>query len=195
MKGKQKTGLFFGSFNPIHIGHMILAEYMAENTDLKEIWFVVSPQNPLKEKKGLLADYHRLAMVNIAVEDDTRMRSCNIEFKMPQPSYTIDTLTYLSEKYDDRHFVLIGGTDILPSFHKWKNYKVLLDQYSLYIYNRPKYDDGDYGEHPSIKFFEAPLLEISASFIRNSIKKGKDIRYMLPPRVYEYIMEMHFYEK
>jgi len=195
MAEKQKTGLFFGSFNPIHIGHMILAEYMAENTDLKEIWFVVSPQNPLKEKKGLLADYHRLAMVNIAVEDDARMRSCNIEFKMPQPSYTIDTLAYLSEKYEDRHFVLIGGTDILPSFHRWKNYKVLLDNYSLYIYNRPKYDAGEYAEHPHIKFFEAPLLEISASFIRNSIKKGKDIRYMLPPKVYDYIMEMHFYEK
>ena len=195
MGDKQKTGLFFGSFNPIHIGHMILAEYMVENTDLKEIWFVVSPQNPLKEKKGLLADYHRLAMVNIAVEDDARMRSCNIEFKMPQPSYTIDTLAYLDEKHPDRHFVLIGGTDILPSFHKWKNYKVLLENYTLYIYNRPHYEPGEYSNHPNISFFEAPLLEISASFIRASIKKGKDIRYMLPPRVYEYIKEMHFYEK
>jgi len=195
MGDKQKTGLFFGSFNPIHIGHMILAEYMIENTDLKEIWFVVSPQNPLKEKKGLLADYHRLAMVNIAVEDDARMRSCNIEFKMPQPSYTIDTLAYLDEKHPDRHFVLIGGTDILPSFHKWKNYKVLLENYTLYIYNRPHYEPGEYSNHPNISFFEAPLLEISASFIRASIKQEKDIRYMLPLRVYEYIKEMHFYEK
>jgi len=176
MGDKQKTGLFFGSFNPIHIGHMILAEYMIENTDLKEIWFVVSPQNPLKEKKGLLADYHRLAMVNIAVEDDARMRSCNIEFKMPQPSYTIDTLAYLDEKHPDRHFVLIGGTDILPSFHKWKNYKVLLENYTLYIYNRPHYEPGEYSNHPNISFFEAPLLEISASFIRASIKQEKDIR-------------------
>jgi len=195
MESKRKTGLFFGSFNPIHIGHMILAEYMVENTDLEEIWFVVSPQNPLKEKKGLLADYHRLAMVNIAVEDDARMRSSNIEFKMPQPSYTIDTLTYLGEKYDDRNFVLIGGTDILPSFHKWKNYKVLLDNYTLYIYNRPYYDAGEYKDHPSIRFYDAPLLEISASFIRDSIKAGKEIRYMLPPRVFEYIQEMHFFEK
>ena len=195
MGDKQKTGLFFGSFNPIHIGHMILAEYIVENTDLKEIWFVVSPQNPLKEKKGLLADYHRLAMVNIAVEDDARMRSSNIEFKMPQPSYTIDTLAYMGEKYPDHHFVLIGGTDILPSFHKWKNYRVLLDNHSLYIYNRPHYEAGDYWDHPNIRFFDAPLLEISASFIRNAIKNGKDIRYMLPPKVYDYIVEMHFYEK
>lgn len=195
MADKTNTGLFFGSFNPIHIGHMILAEYIVENTDLKDIWFVVSPHNPLKEKKGLLADYHRLAMVNIAVEEDARMRSCNIEFKMPQPSYTIDTLAYLSEKYPDRDFVLIGGTDILPSFHKWKNYQVLLENYSLYIYNRPNYDPGEYQEHPNIKIFQAPLLEISASFIRDSIKNGRDVRYMLPPKVYEYIMEMHFYEK
>ena len=195
MSEKSKTGLFFGSFNPIHIGHMILAGYMIEYTDLKEVWFVVSPQNPLKEKNSLLADYHRLAMVNIAVEDDARMRSCNIEFKMPQPSYTIDTLAYLDEKHPDRHFVLIGGTDILPSFHKWKNYKVLLENYTLYIYNRPHYEPGEYSNHPNISFFDAPLLEISASFIRASIKKGKDIRYMLPPRVYEYIKEMHFYEK
>ncbi len=195
MSEKSKTGLFFGSFNPIHIGHMILAGYMIEYTDLKEVWFVVSPQNPLKEKNSLLADYHRLAMVNIAVEDDARMRSCNIEFKMPQPSYTIDTLAYLDEKHPDRHFVLIGGTDILPSFHKWKNYKVLLENYPLYIYNRPHYEPGEYSNHKNISFFDAPLLEISASFIRASIKQEKDIRYMLPPRVYEYIMEMHFYEK
>ena len=195
MPERTKTGLFFGSFNPIHTGHMILAEYMAEYAALKDVWFVVSPQNPLKEKKNLLADYHRLAMVNIAVEDDARLRSCNIEFKMPQPSYTIDTLTYLSEKYPDKQFVLIGGTDILPSFHKWKNYNELLKQYELYIYNRPKYEAGEYQDHPNIKFFDAPLIEISASFIRESIKAGKDIRYMLPPRIYDYIKEMHFYER
>src|SRR5210317_868306 len=195
MTEPKKTGLFFGSFNPIHTGHMILAEYMVEHAGLKEVWFVVSPQNPLKEKKTLLADYHRLAMVNIAVEEDARLRSCNIEFKMPQPSYTIDTLTYLSEKYPETRFVLIGGTDILPSFHKWKNYQQLLSQYELYIYNRPNYDAGEYQGHSRIHFFDAPLIEISSSFIRDSIKKGKDIRYMLPPRVYDYLKEMHFYEK
>ncbi|MEN8223877.1 MAG: nicotinate (nicotinamide) nucleotide adenylyltransferase [Bacteroidota bacterium] len=191
----MKTGLFFGSFNPIHTGHMILAEYMAEYAGLSEVWFVVSPRNPLKEKNSLLADYHRLAMVNIAVEDDPRLKSCNIEFKMPQPSYTIDTLTYLSEKYPDKKFILIGGMDILHSFHKWKNYKELLHQYEIYIYNRPNYEPGEYKDHPGIKFFNAPLMEISASFIRESIQNKKDIRHMLPHRVYEYIREMHFYEK
>lgn len=190
-----KTGLFFGSFNPIHIGHMILAEYMVEFTELKEVWFVVSPQNPLKDKNSLLADYHRLGMVNIAVEDDPRMRSCNIEFRMSQPSYTIDTLTYLSEKHPSRKFILIGGTDILPSFHKWKNYAELLKHYELYIYNRPHFDPGEYRDYAGIHFFDAPLMEISASFIRESISKGKDIRYMLPEKVYTYIREMHFYEK
>lgn len=195
MQKTDKTGLFFGSFNPIHSGHLILAEYMVEHAGLKEVWFIVSPQNPLKVKKSLLADYHRLAMVNIAVDDDRRFRSSNIEFTMPQPSYTIDTLAYLSEKYPDRHFVLIGGMDILPSFHKWKNYEELLRQYELYIYNRPEYEAGKYEDHPSIRFFDAPMIEISASFIRNSIKKGKDVRYMLPPNVYTYMREMHFYEK
>lgn len=187
--------MFFGSFNPIHTGHLILAEYMVEHAGLKEVWFVVSPQNPLKEKKSLLADHHRLAMVNIAIEDDPRFRSSNIEFKMPQPSYTIDTLTYLSEKYPERKFVLIGGTDILPTFHKWKNYTELLRQYELYIYNRPGYDAGKYEGHPGIRFFSAPMIEISASFIRQSISAGRKVMYMLPPRVYQYIAEMHFYEK
>ena len=190
-----KTGLFFGSFNPIHIGHLILAEYMVEHAGLKDVWFIVSPQNPLKEKKTLLADHHRLALVNIATEDDPRFRSSNIEFHMPQPSYTIDTLTYLSEKYADHHFVLIGGMDILPSFHKWKNYEELLRQYELYIYNRPGYQAEEYSGHEKIRFFDAPLIEISASFIRESIRKGLDVRYMLPPKVYNYIREMHFYEK
>ena len=195
MKNKHKTGLFFGSFNPIHIGHMILAEFMVEHTPLNDVWFIVSPQNPLKEKQTLLADHHRLAMVNIAVEDDSRMRSSNIEFKMSQPSYTIDTLTYLGDKYHDRQFILLGGTDILPSFHKWKNYQELLRQYEIYIYNRPHYDPGEYSKHPSITFYDAPLIEISASFIRDSIRKGKDVRYMLPEKVYRYIREMHFYER
>ncbi|MDT8393422.1 MAG: nicotinate (nicotinamide) nucleotide adenylyltransferase [Bacteroidales bacterium] len=195
MQKTDKTGLFFGSFNPIHTGHLILAEYMVEYAGLKEVWFIVSPQNPLKVKKSLLADHHRLAMVNIAVEDDSRFRSSNIEFQMPQPSYTIDTLTYLSEKYPDRHFVLIGGMDILPSFHKWKNYEELLRQYELYIYNRPAYEAGKYKDHPAIRFFDAPMIEISASFIRDSIRKGRDVQYMLPPNVYTYMREMHFYEK
>lgn len=192
---KQKTGLFFGSFNPVHTGHMIVAAYMREFTDLEQVWFVVSPQNPLKDKNSLLADHHRLMLLKTAIENDPAFRVSDIEFKMPKPSYTIDTLTWLSEKYPDREFVLITGTDILESFHKWKNYQVLLEFYSVYIYSRPGFDAGKYSRHPSIKFFDAPMMEISSSFIRNAISKGKDVRYMLPPGVWEYIREMHFYEK
>ena len=191
----MKIGLFFGTFNPFHTGHLIIANYMVEFSDLDEIWFVITPLSPFKKKSSLLSNHHRLSLVNIAVEDYPKLKSSTVEFKMPQPSYTIDTLAYLSEKYPDRNFVLIGGTDILPSFHKWKNYQILLDNYSLYIYNRPAYDPGEYQNHPNIRFFQAPLLEISASFIRDSIRKGRDIRYMLPQKVYEYIIEMHFYEK
>ena len=190
----KKTGLFFGSFNPVHCGHLIIANYMVEFTDLTDVWLVISPHNPLKEKKTLLADHHRLVLVNIAVEEDLHIRTTNIEFKMPRPSYTIDTLIRLDEKYPDRDFVLITGADIFTSFHKWKNYKTILENYQVYVYNRPDNDLGDYLEHPSIKFFRAPLMEISSSFIRNAIREGKDIRHFLPEKVYEYIREMHFYE-
>ncbi len=192
---QRKTGLFFGSFNPIHIGHLIIGGYMREFTDLDEVWFVISPHNPLKEKKTLLADHHRLMLVKTAIEDDPGFRAIDIEFKMPQPSYTIDTLTYLAEAYPERELILIGGTDILPSFHKWKNYRELLDQYQIYIYNRPGYDPGEYAGHPHIHFFDAPLMQISSSFIRQAIGEGKDVQYMLPPKVWQYIREMHFYEK
>lgn len=189
-----KTGLFFGSFNPIHIGHMILAEYMVEQTDLKELWFIPSPHNPLKEKKSLLADHHRLALVNQAIEADDRFKANDLEFKMPQPSYTIDTLSRLSEKYPKREFVLICGSDIFKSFHKWKNYEVLLKQYCFYVYNRPGSDLGDYAKSPQIKCFKAPLIEISSSFIRQSIRDNKSVNYMLPEKVWKYIEEMHFYK-
>lgn len=190
----KKAGLFFGSFNPIHIGHMILAEYMVEHTDLGELWFIPSPHNPLKEKKSLLADHHRLALVNQAIEVDDRFKVEDIEFKMPQPSYTIDTLTRLSEKFPNQEFVLICGSDIFKSFHKWKNYKELLKQYSFYVYNRPGSDLGDYSDHSKIKLFEAPLIEISSSFIRKSIQESKSVNYMLPDKVGQYIEEMHFYK-
>ncbi|MBI9038266.1 MAG: nicotinate-nucleotide adenylyltransferase [Bacteroidales bacterium] len=194
MKNK-KTGLFFGSFNPIHIGHLIIAGYMLEFTDLDQIWFIISPHNPLKERKTLLADYHRLALVKIAIEDNSKMKASDIEFKMPKPSYTIDTLTYLNEKYPEKDFVLIAGTDIFSSFHKWKNYKEILSNYEIYVYSRPNYEIGFYSNHPKIKIFNAPLMEISSSFIRKAIKNGKNIEYMLPEKVSKYICEMHFYEK
>lgn len=191
---KKKIGLFFGSFNPIHIGHLIIAEYMLEFTDLAEIWFVISPHNPLKEKKTLLDDHHRLAMVNIAIEDNYNFRASSIEFKLPRPSYTIDTLAHLYDRYPDKDFVLIMGTDSLSSLKKWKNYKQLLEYYTMYLYPRPGDDGGEFRNHSNVKLFEAPLMEISSSFIRKAVRAKKNVRYMLPPKVYEYIKEMHFYE-
>jgi nicotinate-nucleotide adenylyltransferase len=191
----KKVGLLFGSFNPIHTGHMIISGYMLGFTDLDEVWMVISPHNPLKEKKSLLADHHRYAMVQVAVEDHPRLRACNIEFKMPQPSYTVDTLVRLEEKHPDHGFVLIAGTDIFPTFHKWKNYDILLENYKFYIYRRPGFDAGVYVNHPHVHIFDAPLMEISSSFIRQAIADGRDIRYFVPGKVYTYIREMHFYEK
>ncbi len=191
---RKKVGLFFGSFNPIHTGHIIVASYMREFTDLNQVWFVVSPQNPLKDKNTLLADHHRLMLVKTAIEDDPEFGVSDIEFRMPKPSYTIDTLTWLSEKYPHHEFVLIAGTDILGSFHKWKNYQVLLEYFQIYIYSRPGFDAGKFQNHSSIKFFDAPQIEISSSFIRKAIADGKDVRFMVPPKVWEYMQEMHFYE-
>ena len=191
----KKTGLFFGSFNPIHNGHLILANYMAEFTDLDEVWFVVSPQNPLKEKSTLLPEHHRLALVRIAIEEQQNLGVTDIEFKMPKPSYTIDTLTWLSEKYENRDFILISGTDIFSSFHKWKNYKEILEFYSIYVYPRPGSGLGKYANHAKIKLFPAPMMEISSSFIRKSIKEKKNMRFWMPDKVYEYMQEMHFYER
>lgn len=193
-KPKQKIGLYFGSFNPIHIGHMAIANYMLEFTDLDKVWFVISPHNPLKEKKSLLADYHRLKMVEQALEDDYDMKASNIEFSMPQPSYTIDTLTWLDEKHPDKEFIVIMGGDSIESIHKWKNHEALLKEYKIYVYARPgaKHDSQN---HKHIKIYHAPQMEISASFIRNAIKEGKNIRYFLPKKVWDYIEEMHFYEK
>lgn len=190
-----KTGLFFGSFNPIHIGHLMVASYMHEFSDLQELWFVISPQNPLKEKKTLLSDHHRLALVNIAIDDDSRFKSCDIEFKLPKPSYTIKTLTYLQEKHPNREFILISGTDIFETFTKWKNWEQLLEYYKFYVYPRQGSENQELLKHPSVKLFDAPQVEISASFIRDSIKANKNMLYYLPDKVYKYIQEMHFYEK
>ena len=190
----KSIGLFFGSFNPIHIGHMVIANWFVEYTDLDKVWFVVSPQNPFKEKKSLLADHHRLALVRQAIEDDPRFWVTDIEFKMPQPSYTIDTLTYLQEKYADKSFVVLCGSDQLPTFDKWKNPEQILEFHTLYVYARPGYKGSKYDDHPRVEIFHTPLMEISSTFIRKSIKAGKDMRYMLPEKVWRYMREMHFYE-
>lgn len=190
-----KTGLFFGSFNPVHIGHMAIANYMLEFSDLQQLWFVVSPQNPLKEKKTLLADYHRLELTRRAVEDDERFDVSDIEFGMPKPSYTIDTLTYLVEKHPNREFVMIMGADGLKNFRRWKNADLLEKQYHRLVYPRPGVDCDHMYDQKNITLMEAPLMEISSSFIREAIRNGKDMRHFLPPKTYTYIREMHFYEK
>jgi nicotinate-nucleotide adenylyltransferase len=191
----MKIGLFFGSFNPVHIGHMAIANYMVAFTDIEQVWFVVSPHNPLKEKKTLLSDIHRLRLVREAIGDDARFNASNIEFKLPQPSYTINTLEYLKEKYPAKQFALIIGADNLQTFHKWKNYEEILKQYELYVYPRPSTEGGgDLKINPHIKLTNAPLMEISSTFIREAIRNKKDIRHYLPEAVSKYISEMHFYE-
>jgi nicotinate-nucleotide adenylyltransferase len=187
-----KTGLFFGSFNPVHVGHMVLANYMAEFTDLDEVWFIVSPHNPLKNSSQLAPDYHRLEMVRIALGDDPRFRVSDIEFRMPRPSYTIDTLTWLTEKYPARTFFPIIGGDNLTGFKRWKNWEIILSDYGLYVYLRPGYPIPDY-QLNNIYIFEAPLMDISASFIRKAISEGKDIRHMVPSGVYKYLKENSLY--
>ncbi len=190
-----KTGLFFGSFNPVHIGHLAIANYMIEFSDLQELWFVVSPQNPLKKKKTLLPESFRLEMTLLAIEGDDRFDVSDIEFRMPKPSYTIDTLTYLSEKQPGREFVMIMGADGLQNFHRWKNADLLEKQYHRYVYPRPGTDLKNFGEQKNITIVDAPFMEISSSFIRKAIRDGKDVRYFLPPKTYTYIKDMHFYEE
>ena len=190
----MKVGLFFGSFNPIHIGHMAMANYFAEFTELEKIWLVISPQSPFKTKKNLLAEHHRYYMVQLALEDDSQISPMDIEFHLPKPSYTIDTLTYLSEKYPQHGFNLILGSDNLSYLHKWKNFHELIRQYPIYVYPRPEVDPSEYTDCYEFKIVNAPLIEISSSFIRNAIKSGKDVRYFVPEKVYKYLKEMHFYE-
>jgi nicotinate-nucleotide adenylyltransferase len=191
----KKTGLFFGSFNPIHIGHLIVAGYMQQFTDLNEIWFVVSPHNPLKEKQDLLDDQERLAMVKLAIDNNPVLGVSEIEFTMPRPSYTIDTLTQLESLHPDRKFIIIAGTDIFEEFFKWKDYRLLLQNRLFYIYNRPDFEVGEFAKHPAVRIFKAPLLDISSTFIRQAIGDGKDVRYMLPEKVWKYICLKGHYQK
>lgn len=193
----KKIGLFFGSFNPIHIGHLILANYILEHTDMDELWFVVSPQNPFKEKKSLLKDHNRLDMVQLAVKNYPKMRASNVEFSLPQPSYTIDTLTYLHEKYPDYSFSLIMGEDNLQNLHKWKNADTLVKNHHIIVYPRifeGEKKESDYLQHENISLIKAPIIELSATEIRNMIKTGKNVRPMLPPEVFEYLDGSSFYK-
>ncbi len=196
----MKTGLFFGSFNPVHIGHMAIANYIAEYTDLQEIWFVVSPHNPLKTKESLLDDRDRLHLVELAIGNDMRFRPSDIEFSLAQPSYTIDTMAYLSEKYTERSFTLIMGEDNLNTIHKWKNAGELVKRYPLFVY--PRLNPGsksskklqDILATASVTVVNAPLMEISGTFIRKAIREGKDLSWYVPAPAWKYITEMHFYK-
>ena len=194
----MNIGLYFGSFNPIHIGHLIIANHMVEHSDLDEVWFVVSPHNPFKVKKSLLNNHHRLAMVEFAIEDYPKFKVTDIEFKLPQPSYTINTLAHITEKFPNHQFSIIMGEDNLSGFHKWKNYEQILQNHLIYIYPRLKLIDKKEDliiNHPNIKLIDAPIIQISATNIRNWIKNKKNVRTLLPKKVWNYIDEMNFYKK
>jgi nicotinate-nucleotide adenylyltransferase len=192
----MKVGLYFGSFNPIHIGHLVIANHLAEYSNLDQIWFVVTPHNPFKKKSSLLDNYQRLEMVYLATKNYTKLKPSDIEFNLPQPNYTVNTLAHLQEKYPDKEFALIMGEDNLKSFHKWKNYNVILENHHVYVY--PRISDSkietQFNEHEKIHFVNAPIMQLSSTFIRNAIKEGKNIQPMLPMNVWEYLDEMNFYK-
>ncbi len=194
MKKQPKIGLFFGSFNPVHIGHMAMANYILEYSSLTEIWFVVSPQNPFKNIKNLLNEYHRLELVRLAIDDKKGYKCCDIEFKLPKPNYTVYTLAYLKERYPKYEFVIIMGGDNLLTFNKWKNYKEIKDNYKIIVYSRPNCDTSDIEISENITVLDCPKIEISSSMIRNAIKEGKDMAFFMPPKAYNFINEMNFYK-
>ena len=186
--------LFFGSFNPIHIGHLIIANYMANHTYLDKVWVVVSPQNPLKDKNVLINTYDRLEMCKLAFNDDPKVQVSDIELHLPQPSYTIDTLIYLQEKYPEHEFSIIMGADNLNTLKKWKNYEVILRDYKILVYPRPKEYISEFINHPNVSITNTPIMEISSTFIRNSIRDKKDIRYFVPDNVLKFIESKSLYK-
>ncbi|MFK8301977.1 nicotinate (nicotinamide) nucleotide adenylyltransferase [Capnocytophaga stomatis] len=194
---KKQVGLFFGSFNPIHVGHLIIANHLVEHSTMDELWFVVTPQNPFKEKHSLLDNYSRFEMVHRAVEGYEKLRPSDIEFHLPQPNYTVNTLAYLGEKFPMFDFALIMGEDNLKNFHKWKNYEYILKNYSIFVY--PRISEGniskEFENYPNIIKIDAPIIELSATFIRNEIKEKRNVRPLLAPKVWQYIDQMGFYEK
>lgn len=193
----MKIGLYFGTYNPIHVGHLIIANHMAEFSGLDQVWMVVTPHNPLKKKATLLDDHHRLQMVYLATEDFPKIKPSDIEFKLTQPNYTVNTLAHLHDKYPNHEFSLIMGEDNLKTLHKWKNYEVLLDNHDIYVYPRISEEPENLAlkSHPRIHIIEAPVVEISSTFVRNNIKKGKNIQPLLPLKVWEYIDHNNFYKK
>ena len=204
----KNIGLFFGTYNPIHVGHLVIANHLVNYSELDEVWLVVSPQNPLKKKSSLLQDYHRLALVRVAIEDNPKLIASDIEFSLPKPSYTSNTLTHINERYPDCSFALIMGEDNLRTFHKWKNYEDILKNNQIYVYPRILTEqekegneviaetDNGLRNHQNVIICDAvPVMNISASFIRAAIKEKKDVSYLLTQPVFKYLTEMHFYEK
>ena len=203
----MKIGLYFGTFNPIHVGHLVIANYMAHFMELDQVWLVVSPHNPLKEKSTLLTDYHRLALVKIAIDDNPKLKASDIEFNLPKPNYTATTLAYLKDKYPQHEFALIMGEDNLRTLHKWRNHDIILKNHKIYVYPRVLtlqeeaevstinlQVTNDFADNPNVIFCEdAPVMKVSASFVRHAIKEGKDVRYLLTEPVHRYIDEMNFY--
>lgn len=190
----KRVGIYSGSFNPIHHGHVMLANYLVEFSDLDELWFVVSPQNPLKKKKDLLDDNERLKMVQLAVGDDPRFFVSDVEMHLPTPSYTINTLTSLSNQYPDCQFVFICGMDSLQNLKNWREYQKILDNYELLVFPREGYDGGELVNYPSVNILKTPILEISSTFVRQCTKEGRDVRHFVPEKVFRYMKEHHFYE-
>ena len=189
----MEIGLYFGSFNPIHIGHLVIASHVANNTAVQQVWFVVSPQNPFKPSHTLLNEYHRLHLVTIAIENDTLLKVSKIEFNLPRPSYTIDTLTYLQEKFPQHSFHIIIGSDSFQNIHRWKNGNVLLDNYRFLVYIRPGFTKIE--NHPNAQILNAPLLDISSTQIRNLVKEEKSIRYLVPEKVRLEIENNGYYKR
>lgn len=193
----SKVGLYFGTFNPIHVGHLIIANHMVENSDLDEVWMVVTPHNPFKKKSSLLENHHRFELVYRATENYEKLKPSDIEFKLPQPNYTVHTLAHISDTYQDKDFCLIMGEDNLKSFHKWKNYETILEHHHIYVY--PRISDGvvehQFKDHPKIHKVDAPIIELSSTMIRKGIKNKKNIKPLLTNEVWQYIDEMNFYKK
>jgi nicotinate-nucleotide adenylyltransferase len=190
----MKIGLYFGSFNPVHIAHLIIANHVLNETEIEKIWFVVSPQNPFKEEAGLLNEFHRLHLVRVATEDDNRIKASDIEFGLPKPSYTVNTLAYLTEKHPEHEFCIIMGSDSFQNLHKWKNYEVIIKNYAVYVYNRPGFEPEN-KTGAKLQVLNAPLLQLSATQIRKYIREGKSIRYMVPEKVLEEIERGGYYKK
>jgi len=187
-------GLYFGSFNPIHTGHLIIANHVLNETPLEKLWFIVSPQNPLKPSSSLLNEYNRLHLVRLAVESDNRLKASDIEFHLPRPSYTVDTLAYLDEKYPDHSFCIIMGSDSFQNLEKWKNYETIVKNYALYVYKRPGFDISN-NIGAKLIILDAPLLQLSATRIREYIRGGKSVRYMVPDKVFEEIAKGNYYRR